>query len=435
MKKNPYAYEPSSDKSGDSSGVGSSPPTRNPRRAAVAFVFVTVFLDVLSLGVTIPVLPKLILEFVGGAYTTASSYYGWFLFAWAAMQFLCSPILGALSDCFGRRKVILLSSIGLGIDYVLMALAPTLGWLFVGRMISGITASGYAAAAAYIADITPPEKRSATYGMFGAAWGLGFIVGPALGGLVGAYDLRAPFWVAAALTLLNAAYGVFILPESLAPENRTRFSFRKANPLGSLILFSSHPELLGMASVLLLYQLAHQVFPSVFVLYAGYRYGWSEGTVGLTLMAVGIISFFMQGFVVRRTAARLGEWRMLFIALSFGALGYATYGLSQKPWQFWSAIPVFALVGYFSAAMQGIMTRRVSASEQGQLQGANSSLMGIAGMLGPTMFTNVFTLAIDQKRDFPGMPFIVAALLHVVAILVALLVWRGRDQMASETAK
>ncbi len=455
----------------------------SPRRAAIIFIFVTVVLDVLSLGVTIPVAPKLIegmvlnqqLNAVGSVQpeipveiasevieairkspdraaadaalqskfslsagqresvldvpmdeitASASHYYGLFGTIWALMQFIFSPVMGALSDRFGRRRVILVSCFGLGLDYILMALAPNLIWLFIGRILSGITAASFATAGAYIADVTPPEKRAASYGLFGAAWGIGFVFGPGLGGVLGDLALRLPFWVAGGLTLLNAAYGYFILPESLAEENRSKFSLKKANPLGSLRLLRSHPELLGLASILLIYQLAHQVLQSVFVLYAGHRYGWGPRTVGITLMVVGIFGVLMQGFIVRRTAATLGERSMLFIALVFGALGYLIYGVANTGWLFWSAIPVFSLVGFFNPAMQGLMTRRVSPREQGQLQGANSSLMGIAGMVGPLVFTGVFSAAISDNLPvkIPGAPFLLATLLHILAIIVALFV-------------
>ncbi len=454
-----------------------------PRRAAIAFIFVTVVLDVLSLGVTIPVAPKLIEGMVLNQYltsgdaatqpvpveiasdvievvrkapnrdsaqllmqerfeltdeqrervmevplekitATASYYFGLFGFVWALMQFVFSPIMGALSDRFGRRRVILISCLGLGLDYILMALAPNLIWLFIGRILSGITAASFATAGAYIADVTPPEKRAASYGLFGAAWGIGFVFGPGVGGLLGETALRLPFWVAGALTLLNAAYGYFVLPESLSEENRSPYSWKRANPLGSLKLLRSHPELLGLASILLIYQLAHQVLQSVFVLYAGHRYAWGPQTVGMTLMVVGIFGVLMQGFVVRRTAPWLGERRMLFIALVFGGLGYLIYGLAPTGWLFWAAIPVFSLVGFFNPAMQGLMTRRVSPREQGQLQGANSSLMGIAGMIGPLIFTAVFSAAINETATvkIPGAPFLLATGLHVLAIGMALFV-------------
>jgi len=417
------SYQPpenaSSKPSENSTGIA---PQR--RQAAVTFVFITVLLDVLSLSVTIPVLPELVKQFAGGNFELASQYHGWFVTVWAMMQFICSPILGALSDRFGRRPVILLSCLGLGLDYILMALAPNLTWLFIGRVLSGITAASFSTAGAYIADVTPPEKRAASYGMLGAAFGLGFVIGPAMGGVLGEYDLRLPFWVAAFLTILNAVYGAFILPESLSKENRTAFSWRRANPLGSLKLLRSHPELLGLASIMLLYQLSHQVFQTVFVFYTTYRYAWTEKTTGLTLMVVGLMSVLMQGAVVRRTAPKLGERRMLIIALTFGAVGYFIYAIAPNGWVFWLGIPVFSLVSYFSAAIQGLMTRRVSANEQGQLQGANSSIMGIAGMIGPWIFANIFSFAIHEQAavKMPGLPFIFAASLHIVALIVAIII-------------
>ncbi len=419
----------------DSPGKINITPQR--RKAAVVFIFITVLLDVLSLSVTIPVLPPLIKEFAGGDFESGSRYHGWFVTVWAMMQFIFSPIMGALSDRFGRRPVILLSCLGLGLDYILMALAPNLTWLFIGRVLSGITASSFSTAGAYIADVTPPEKRAASYGMLGAAFGLGFVIGPALGGVLGEYSLRLPFWVAAFLTLVSAMYGAFILPESLSKENRTSFSWRRANPLGSLRLLRSHPELLGLASVLLLYQLSHQVFQSVFVFYTTYRYGWTEKTTGLTLMVVGLMSVLMQGVVVRRTAAALGERRMLIIALAFGAAGYIIYGVAENGWIFWLGIPVFSLVSYFSAAIQGLMTRRVLASEQGQLQGANSSLMGISGMIGPWIFANVFSFAINENNsvNFPGLPFMLAASLHLIALIVAMIIVKPNSTHHTSTSE
>lgn len=416
---------PSENSLENSSGIA---PQR--RQAAVIFIFITVLLDVLSLSVTIPVLPQLVKQFAGESFELASQYHGWFVTVWAMMQFICSPIMGALSDRFGRRPVILLSCLGLGLDYILMALAPNLTWLFIGRVLSGITAASFSTAGAYIADVTPPEKRAASYGMIGAAFGLGFVIGPAMGGVLGEYDLRLPFWVAAFLTILNAVYGAFILPESLSKENRSAFSWRRANPLGSLKLLRSHPELLGLASIMLLYQLSHQVFQTVFVFYTTYRYAWTEKTTGLTLMVVGLMSVLMQGAVVRRTAPKLGERRMLIIALTSGAAGYFIYAIAPNGWIFWLGIPVFSLVSYFSAAIQGLMTRRVAASEQGQLQGANSSLMGIAGMIGPWIFANIFSFAIHEEAPvkMPGLPFMFAASLHIVALIVAIIIVKPMRQ-------
>ncbi len=385
-----------------------------PRKAAVTFIFITVVLDVLSLSIIIPVLPILIQDgFLQGNSTSAAHWVGVFGTVWALMQFICSPIMGALSDQFGRRRILLLSCMGLGLDYILMALSPNLYWLFAGRILSGIFAASFATAAAYIADVTPPEKRAASYGMFGAAWGLGFVLGPVVGGTLALYDQRLPFWVAAALTLLNAAYGYFILPESLPQQNRRKFSWTRANPLGSLRLLRSHPDLLGLASIMFLYQLAHQVLSSIFVLYAKNRYSWDEQSVGCSLAAVGIAGVIVQGGLVRPVAGKMNERKMLFIGLLFGATGYFIYGTAQTGYWFLTAIPVFAFVGFFSPAIQGLMTRRVQVNEQGQLQGANSSMMGIAGMTGPLLFTFLYT------PEFQGAPFIVAGCLHILAIIVA----------------
>ncbi|HEY6401288.1 MAG TPA: TCR/Tet family MFS transporter, partial [Blastocatellia bacterium] len=298
------------------------------RNAALVFIFITVVVDVLALGIIIPVLPKLVEGFLGGDTARAAEIFGLFNTVWALMQFVFSPTLGALSDRFGRRPVILISCFGLGLDYILMAIAPTMWWLFAGRVISGITAASFPTAGAYIADVTPPEKRAAGFGMIGAAWGVGFVMGPALGGLLGEMNPRLPFWFAAGLTLLNAIYGLFVLPESLAPESRKAFAWRRANPVGSLILLRSHPELLGLSSVNFIYFLAHQVLTSVFVLYAGFRYGWNERAVGLTLALIGVFTIVVQAGVVKRVVARFGERRALFAGLICGGVGYAIYGLA-----------------------------------------------------------------------------------------------------------
>jgi DHA1 family tetracycline resistance protein-like MFS transporter len=336
-----------------------------PRRAAVAFILVTVGLDTLALGMVIPVLPKLVERFMGGDTARAAEVFGVFGTAWALMQFLFSPLVGASSDRFGRRPVVLLSNAGLGLDYVLMALAPTLGWLFVGRVISGITTSGRSTAYAYITDVTPPERRATSYGLLGAAFGIGFILGPALGGVLGAIEPRLPFWVAAGFSLANAAYGVFVLPESLPPDRRSGFAWRRANPLGSLVLLRSHPELSGLAMANFLLNLSHVVFPTVFVLYAGYRYGWNESTVGLTMALFGLASTLVQAGLVGPVVKRLGERRALLAGLLFGTAGLTIFGLAATGLVFWIAIPVMALWGFAVPALQGLMTRRVAPSEQG----------------------------------------------------------------------
>ncbi len=394
-----------------------------PRRAALVFIFVTVVLDVLALGIIIPVLPKLVKDFLGGDTARAAEVYGLFGTVWALMQFFFSPVIGALSDRYGRRPVILLSNFGLGLDYILMALAPTMGWLFVGRVISGITGASFTTAGAYIADVTPPERRAAGFGMLSAAFGLGFVLGPAVGGLLGSINPRLPFWGAAAFTLVNATYGLFVLPESLPRERRTNFSWRRANPLGSLKLLRSHPELFGLASVTALFYLAHEVLPSTFVLYANYRYGWTESTVGLTLAGAGICAMVVQGGLVQPFVTRFGERKALLAGLLFGVAGFAIYGLATTGAVFLIGIPVMALWGLFGPAALGMMTRRVGPSEQGQLQGALNGVRGITGLIGPSLFTLTFSAFIGSQRDWqlPGAPFLLASLLLAVAVLLA---WR-----------
>jgi DHA1 family tetracycline resistance protein-like MFS transporter len=397
-----------------------------PRRAALAFILVTVTLDMLALGVIIPVLPKLVESFLGGDTARAARVYGVFGTVWALMQFLCSPLQGALSDRFGRRPVVLLSNLGLGLDYVLMAAAPTLTWLFVGRAVSGMTAASISTTYAYIADVTPPEKRATAYGGIGVAFGLGFVLGPAIGGLLGGLSPRLPFWVAAIASLANALYGFFVLPESLPVENRAPLSFARANPIGSLLLLRSYRGLLGLAVVSFIAQLAHSVLPSVFALYAGYRYGWDERAVGLTLAGVGVSSALVQGLLVR-PASRFGDRRVLLGGLLFGVAGFAIYGLAPTGAIFWLGIPVMGLWGLANPALQGLMTRLVAPSEQGRLQGGNSSLMGIAGLFGPSVFTLTFATFIGPRAplSLPGAPFLLASSLLVVAWILAFAVTRG----------
>lgn len=391
-----------------------------PRRAAIIFIFITVVLDVLAFGIIIPVLPKLILQFQHGDTALAAETYGVFTTAWALMQFLWSPLLGAVSDRYGRRPVILISCFGLGLDYIIMALAPSVGWLLLGRILSGITASSFSVASAYVADVTAAEERAAGFGMIGAAFGLGFVVGPALGGLLGSIDPRLPFWGAALLALVNAGYGLFVLPESLPPEQRAAFSWTRANPVGALTLLRAYPGLLSLAAVNFLFQVAHYVLPSVFVLYTGYRYGWDVLTTSLTLTVVGIFSILVQGFVVKRFVKRFGERGALFTGLSAGVLGFAWMALAPTQLWFWASMPVFALMGLFAPGLQSLMTRRVAASEQGRLQGANTSLVGIAGMVAPALFTLSFAHFIGPASlRLPGAPFLLAAALLLAALLLA----------------
>jgi DHA1 family tetracycline resistance protein-like MFS transporter len=399
------------------------PPSGGRRRAALIFILLTVTFDTLALGIIIPVFPRLVIDFVGGDIRYAATMVGIMGTIFAVMQFFFSPVQGALSDRFGRRPVVLASNFGLGLDYVLMALAPNLSWLFVGRVISGITAASFSTAGAYIADVTPPEKRAAGFGMIGAAFGVGFVLGPAIGGLLGHDDPRLPFWVAAGLSLANGLYGLLILPESLPRDRRTPFSWKRANPVGSLNLLRRQPTLLGLAAISFLYYLAHQSLPSVFVLYADYRYHWDQRMMGLTLAGVGVCSMIVQGGLVRPIVAKLGERRTLILGLLAGAIGFAVYGIAPTGGIFWLGLPVMAFWGLASPAAQGIMTRKVAPTEQGRLQGAIGSIMGITGILGPGLFTQTFATFIGPAADLrlPGAPFLLAAVLLALAALIG---WR-----------
>ncbi len=391
-----------------------------PRRAAVIFIFITVTLDMLALGLILPVLPKLVLNFLGGDAASASRMFGLFATVFALMQFVSSPMLGVLSDRFGRRPIILLSNLGLGLDYIVMALAPTLGWLFVGRVISGITAASITTGTAYVADVVPVEKRAGAFGMIGAAFGVGFVLGPALGGLLGNSDPRLPFWVAAGLSLANWLYGFFVLPESLPPEKRRAFTLRRANPVGSLVLLRSHPELFRLATIQFIGYLAHEVF-NVWALYTIFRYAWREGTIGVSLAIVGACSIVISSWLVPAMVSRFGERRTLYIGQCFGAFGMVFAGFAPTGTFFFLSIPVMMLWSISSPAAQGMMSRRVSESEQGELQGAIGSLSSLAWIIGPGMFTFTFAYFIDPARgwNIPGAPWYLGALLLFVAMFMA----------------
>lgn len=393
------------------------------RRAAFGFIFAASLMNAVSFGIMIPVLPYLIKEFSGGDTALAAQWNVVFGAAWGVMQLFCGPVLGMLSDRIGRRPVLLISLFGLGVDFLFMALAPTLAWLFVGRVINGLTAASFSTANAYVADVTPPEKRAKTFGIMGSAFSFGFLVGPALGGWLGDFDLRLPFLVAAGLTAVNWLYGLLVLPESLPPEKRVaRFDWRRANPVGSLAFLRSHNELLGLASIGFLFQLAHTVLPAVFVLYAGYRYDWGTGTIGLTMMATGLIGVAVQLFAVGPVVARIGERGALLLGALGGAAGFALYGFAPTGWAYLASAPVFALMNFLQPGLQGLMTRRVGPHEQGQLQGANQSLQGIASVVGPILFGLVFAWAIrhDAVLHTPGLPIYLAAALLVVAFFLGL---------------
>jgi DHA1 family tetracycline resistance protein-like MFS transporter len=406
------------------------------RKAAATFIFLTVALDMLAMGMIAPVLPRLIEGFVNGSAVRTADYLGWFGTIFALMQFFCSPILGSMSDRFGRRPIVLMSNLGLGLDYMVMALAPTLSWLFLGRVVSGITASSIPTAMAYAADVTPKEKRAGTFGMLSAAFGIGFVLGPAIGGLLGNVNPRLPFWAAGGLSLLNFCYGFFVLPESLKKENRTSFSWKRANPVGSFTLLRRHRDLLGMAGVLLLGYLGQQSLMNVYVIYTDYRYHWTPRTVGLSLGLVGIGSAIVGGLIVRRAVKAMGERTTMLVGLVLGATGYALFGLSTNGWLFWMGIPFLNCMGLVWPTAQSMMTHHVSAGEQGQLQGSIQGLRGLAGLVGPGLFTVVFARAISPGSIIPvaGLPFYVASGMIVLSFAMVVYVtrkWRRGPQTAA----
>ena len=404
-----------------SAGVIETPPPKPQRHAALAFIFVTILLDTFALGVIVPVLPKLVESFVDSDIASAARIFGLFGTAWAVMQFFFSPILGGLSDRFGRRPVVLLSSFGLALDYVLMALAPSLIWLFVGRVISGITSASISTSFAYIADITPPERRAAVLGKVGAAFGAGFILGPAVGGLLGGMDPRLPFWLAAGLSFANTLYGLLVLPESLPKEQRAPFRWRSVNPVGALKLLRSDSVLAGLSVANFVAELAHVVLPSTFVLYASFRYGWDEKAVGLTLAMAGVCAMVVRGAAVGPIVRRFGERNTLLLGLGCGAIGFLIFGAAPTGTMLWLGIPVMALWGVSGAAIQGLMTQLVSPDQQGQLQGATASVQSVSQLAGPFLFTLTFAYFTgpDAPLIMPGAPFLLACALVVLALAIA----------------
>lgn len=405
----------------------------NSRRPALGFIFVTLVLDILGIGLIIPILPQLVKSFLGGSVPAASHAYGLLAALYSGMQFLCAPILGSLSDRFGRRPVILGSLFGSGLDYFVLAFAPNLAWFFVGRIVAGATGANFAAASAYIADVSPPEKRAANFGMIGAAFGLGFIAGPALGGVLGNVGLRIPFLVAGGLTLINWLYGWFVLPESLAPQNRRAFSWGRSNPVGSLIHLRKHPTAFGLAGSYFLIYLAHQVFPSTWVLYTNYRYGWTPGQVGLSLAIVGVMAAIVQGGLTRLIVRRLGEEKTAAIGLTMATLAYAGYGLASEGWMVYVILVLGSLGSVTGPAVQGLISRGVGPDEQGGVQGSLSSLTSIAGVIGPPIAAGLFAHFIKSPVggvSMPGAAFFFSASLLTVALLLAL---RSFQRRSTET--
>lgn len=397
------------------------------RKAALAFIFITVLIDVIAFGVIIPVLPHLVQQFVGGDTSVAAYWTGVFAFAFSLVQFFSAPIQGALSDRYGRRPVILLSCLGLGLDFVLMALAPSLAWLFVGRIISAVTSASFTTANAYIADVVPAERRAKSYGMIGAAFGLGFIVGPLIGGVLGDIDHRLPFWCAASLALLNFLYGLFVLPESHPVERRSKaFDWKHAKPMGGVKMLREYPHIWGLVAVVFLANFAHYVYPSTFVLFADAAYGWKEKQAGYVLAVVGVLSVIVNVMVVGRMVKALGERRAMMLGLACGTAGFVVYGLAGSGWLFLLGLPISALWAVAAPATMALVTQQVPADVQGRIQGSLSSLVSLAGIFAPALFAAAFGFFIGPGAPvrLPGVSFLLAALLLGIAALVA---WRYTD--------
>lgn len=400
------------------------------RQPAILFIFITLFLDIFGIGVIVPVLPELVKEMSGADVETASHAVGWLGALYALMQFVFSPVLGSLSDRFGRRPVILLSLLGSGLDYLLLAWAPSLAWLFVGRIIAGITAANFSAASAYIADVTPPEKRAAGFGIIGAAFGLGFIAGPAIGGLLGEHGLRVPFLVAAGITLLNCLYGLLVLPESLAPENRREFHWKSVHPIRALKALGRWPVVASLAGTHFFINVAHNIYPSLWVLYTGERYGWGSREVGISLSVVGIMSAIVQAGLAGRILAVIGERRGVFIGLIAMAAAMAAYGLATSAWMIYVIIVIGSFGSIGTPAAQSLITRSVPADEQGAVQGALSSLTSVAGIVGPILWTWIFAASVKAQGalHLPGLAFFGAGALTLVGLWLAMRALKLKDE-------
>ncbi|MSU22655.1 MAG: MFS transporter [Opitutus sp.] len=398
--------------------MSASTPARKP---ALGFIFVTVVLAVLGFGLLIPVLPELVKQFRGHDVSAGSHAYGWLVSVYAFMQFFGSPILGSLSDRFGRRKVILIALAGSSLDFVVMALAPSLTILFVARMVGGLTAGVLATANAYVADVTPAEKRAQGFGLLGAAFGIGFIIGPLIGGVLGSVDLRLPFWAAAGCSALNWCYGFFVLPESLAPENRRAFSWKRANPVGALLALKRFPAVLGLAESYFILTLAQMMLFSIWALYTNYRYHWDTQHVGFSLMLVGVMSAIVQAGLAKRIIGRLGDTRGVILGLVLSATAQVLYGLAPQGWMVYYIILVGSFAGIAGPAMQSYITKHVPPNEQGSVQGIYSGLASLAGIPGPLLATWSFSWAVrpGQPAWLAGITFFIAATLALIALALA----------------
>jgi MFS transporter, DHA1 family, tetracycline resistance protein len=403
------------------------------RPNAIRFIFLCVLLDVIAIGIIVPVLPGLLLKFVAGEFGRTADLLGIFMAIWALMQFFASPIVGSLSDRFGRRPVILMSNFALGLDYLLMAFAPALWLLFVGRTISGICSATIATAYAFIADITSEDERAGSYGVLASAFGIGFVIGPAMGGILGSYDLQLPFLAAAILSFANLVYGYFVLPETLPENRRAKQVSWTLNPFKPIAIFGRSSQLFRLGALSFLIQTAYQVLPTCSVLYMTYRYQWNEQTIGLVLAAVGMTYVFIQGGIMRPAAKSYPEKRIAMFGLLMGAIGFGIYGFASTGLVFIFSIPIMELWSLAQPSIYALMTKEVSPEEQGRLQGANSSLLGLSTLFGPWVFARLFAHGVDKEigLDLPGLPFFVASGVMLIGLIVSV----GLSSKPSDTGR
>ena len=394
---------------------------KDKKQAAIGFIFITLLLDIIGFGIIIPVLPKLIQNLIHGTLSQASIYGGWLILAYALTQFICSPIIGNLSDKFGRRPVLLCSLFGFGIDYLFLAFAPSIFWLFIGRIIAGFTGASITTASAYIADISTPEKRAQNFGMIGAAFGLGFIIGPILGGSLAHYGVRFPFIAAAVLSLLNWLYGYFILPESLSKENRREFDWKRANPIGAFKLLTKYPVIAGLVvSIALIYIAAHSV-QTTWSYYTIEKLKWTENMIGFSLGVIGVCIMIVQGLIVRVVIPKIGQEKSLYIGLAFYTFGLLLFAYASTSWMMFTFTAVYCLGGIAGPSIQGLISTHVPANEQGELQGALTSLMSATSVIGPLLMTNIFAYFTKSSAPiyFPGAPFLLGAFLTLISTVLA----------------
>lgn len=395
---------------------------RGPGKHALTFVFLTILIDTIGFGIIMPVMPQLIVSLTGVPLSRATIIAGWLLATYAVLQFACGPVIGNLSDRFGRRPVLLASLAAFAIDYALMGFAPTIAWLFAGRAIAGVAGAVYSPAMAYIADVSAPEKRAQSFGLMGAAFGIGFIVGPLIGGLLGELGPRAPFFAAAALGAVNLLYGVFVLPESLPPERRRSFEWTRANPVGALLAMRRNPAILAIICAVFLWQLGHQVYPSTWAFFAKMRFDWSEAMVGGSLAFVGVLMAFTQGLLTGKIVPRIGEYRAVVLGLSSGAASMLMLAFSPTTLWAYVAMAVGMLQGLAYPSLNAIMSRRTAPEHQGELQGALASLMSLSTIVGPLLMTQTlgrFT-APGASAYFPGAAFLLATCLALAALVIVL---------------